>query len=145
MAMVFHKHKYITNPDITPKDRVIAAAGKLEDTLKVHMPLHLSETILEKLERIGTILKHERTQTVQPKPPRITPNPPPTPHITHPTYIPVRVSPTPTPLTTPLTSSMVPPTRVAPPPRVTPPTVAPPLRVVTPPIAAHQVPLRRSP
>ena len=26
---VFHKHKYITNPDVTPEDRVITAMGKL--------------------------------------------------------------------------------------------------------------------
>ena len=45
-ATVFHKHKYIANPDITPKYRVIAAAGKLEDTLKGRMPPHLIETIL---------------------------------------------------------------------------------------------------
>ena len=101
LAMVFHKHKYITNPDITPKDRVIAAAGKLSDTLKGRMSPHLSETTLEQLECIGTILKHERTQTVQPNPPRIPPNPPPPPHWTHPDYIPVQVSPTPAPLTKP--------------------------------------------
>ena len=35
LATVFHMHKYITNPDITPKDQVIAAAVKLADELKV--------------------------------------------------------------------------------------------------------------
>ena len=60
-STVFHKHKYITNPDIIPKDRVIEEASKLSDNVKGHMRLHLSETILEQLERIGTILKHERT------------------------------------------------------------------------------------
>ena len=80
MATVFHKHKYITNPDITPEDRVIEAAGKLVDTLKGHMQPHFSETILEKLEHIGTILKHEQTHTVQPNMPRIPPNPPPPPY-----------------------------------------------------------------
>ena len=45
-ATVFHKHKYIANPDITPEDRVIAAAGKLEDAHKVRMPPHLIGTIL---------------------------------------------------------------------------------------------------
>ena len=79
LATVFHKHKYITNPDITPKYMVIAAARNMVDTLKGLMPPHLSETILEQLERIGTILKHERTQTVQPNTPRIPPNPPPPP------------------------------------------------------------------
>ena len=57
-ATVFHKHKYITNPDITPEDRVIEASRKLSKTLKGCMTTHLIETILEKLERIGTILNN---------------------------------------------------------------------------------------
>ena len=84
LATVFHKHKYITNPDITSEDRVIAADGKLEDTLDGRMLPHLIETILEQLERIGTILNHEQTQTVHPNMPRIPPNPPPPLHRTHP-------------------------------------------------------------
>ena len=92
-ATVFHKHKYITSPDITPEDRVIAAAGKLENTPKGRLTPHLSETILDQLERIGTILKHERAQTVQPNTPRIPPNPPPPPHRIHPAFIPVKFAP----------------------------------------------------
>ena len=57
LATVFHKHKYITNPDITPKDRVISSAKKLADALKDHVYPHLSEISLEQLERIRTILK----------------------------------------------------------------------------------------
>ena len=144
LATVFHKHKYITNPYITPKNRVIVATDKLADSLKSCMPPHLSKTTPKKLYCIRTILKHERTQRFQPNPPRILPNPPPPHHQTHPAYIPVRVSPTPAPLENPLTSSMLPPPRVVPLPRVPPPTVAPPPRVVTPPTAVHQVPLRRS-
>ena len=45
-ATVFQKHKYITNPEITPEDRVIAAAGNLADELKGHTIPHISETIL---------------------------------------------------------------------------------------------------
>ena len=45
-ATVFHKHKYITNPDITPEDRVIAAAGNLAETIKGCMLTNLSETVL---------------------------------------------------------------------------------------------------
>ena len=144
-STVFYKQKYITNPYITPEDRVIAAARNLVDNLKGCMTPHFSETILKQLERIGTILKHEQTQTVQPKTLRITPNLPPPPHWNHPAYIPVRVAPTPAPLTIPLTSSTVPPPRVVTLPRVPPPTVAPPPRVATPPKTAHQVPLRHSP
>ena len=139
LATVFHKHKYITNPDIKPEYRVIAAAGKLIDALKGRMPPHLSETTLDQLEHIGTILKDEQTQTVKPNPPRIPPNLPLPPHQTYPAYIPVRLAPTPAPLATYLTSSTVPP------PRVVPQTMAPPPRVVTPPKMAHQFLQRRSP
>ena len=73
-ATVFRKHKYITNLDITLDERVIAATSKLADALKGCMLPHLIETTLEQLDRIRTILKHERTQTVHPNPPRIPPN-----------------------------------------------------------------------
>ena len=56
-ATVFHKHKYITNPDITPEERVIAATGILSEELKGCIPSHISETTLRQLEQIGTILK----------------------------------------------------------------------------------------
>ena len=45
-ATVFNKHKYITNPYITPKYRIISEASKLADTLKGRMPPHLSKTTL---------------------------------------------------------------------------------------------------
>ena len=56
-ATVFHKHKYITNPSVTPEDRVMATAGKLPAELKVRMATHLRETALQQLGRIGTIPK----------------------------------------------------------------------------------------
>ena len=68
LETVFLKNKYITNPDIMPEDRVIAAAGKLADKLKGCMSPEISETTLKKLERIGTILKQGRTQIVQQNP-----------------------------------------------------------------------------
>ena len=78
LATVFQKHKYITNPDITPKDWVISATGKLADSLKGRMPPHLRETTINKLDRIGTILKHERPQRFIP---------------TRPGYLPIRLHP----------------------------------------------------
>ena len=38
---VFHKNKYITNTDITPKDQVIADNINLADAIKGRMPTHL--------------------------------------------------------------------------------------------------------
>ena len=57
-ATVFHKHKYITNPSVTPEDHGMATAGKLEAERKGRMSAHLVEMDLQQLERLGTILKH---------------------------------------------------------------------------------------
>ena len=64
LATVFHKHKYITNPDVTTEDCVIASESKLEYELKGRMPPHLSKSTLDKLERIGTTLKKVWMQKV---------------------------------------------------------------------------------
>ena len=53
LATVFHKHKYITNTDVTPEDCVIAAAGKLAYELKGCITLHLSETTLDQFSALG--------------------------------------------------------------------------------------------
>ena len=49
-ATVFHKHKYITNPGVTPEDEVIATEGKLAAELKGRMANHLIKTELNQLE-----------------------------------------------------------------------------------------------
>ena len=59
---VFHIHKYLTNPAVTPSDRIIAAANKLANDIKGQMPYHLINTSLEHLERLGTILKQRMSQ-----------------------------------------------------------------------------------
>ena len=41
-ATVFHKHKYITNPLVTPEECVVATPGKLAAKLKGCMATHLS-------------------------------------------------------------------------------------------------------
>ena len=159
LATVFHTHKYITNPDITPEDQVITASGKLAEELKGCMPPHLSETTLEQLERIRTILKKGWTQTVQKHPPRNPPTPPP-PHSQNRTvHVPVGspvshkvnnphllFQPTkPEPLETLLISPRVTPPRVVQHPRVEHPKLVPLPRVVPPPRAAHPVTPIRSP
>ena len=79
LATVFHKHKYITNMDVTPEDCVIAAAGKLAYELKGRITLHLSESTLDQLKLIWAILKKGWKNTVQQHPPRKNPTPPPPP------------------------------------------------------------------
>ena len=54
---VFHKHKYISSPSMTPEDAVLAAARKSAETLKGHMPQHLQELSLDELKQLGTIFQ----------------------------------------------------------------------------------------
>ena len=55
---VFQKHKYITNPDVTPEDRVITAMGKLSQEIRGNACNNqLSDTTLDQLTRLGEILK----------------------------------------------------------------------------------------
>ena len=56
-ATIFHKHKYISNPDVTPANRIIAAARDLAKLLKVNLPQSLNDTSLTHLDRLGSILK----------------------------------------------------------------------------------------
>ena len=73
-ATVFHNHNYITNPRVTPEDHVVATAGKLVAELKGRMATHLSETALQQLEQLGTIIKQGWThQDNQPRNPPLAP------------------------------------------------------------------------
>ena len=54
-ATVFHKHKYISNPTVTPGDAVIVAAQNLAAALKRKMPHYLQGSPLSKLSRLSKI------------------------------------------------------------------------------------------
>ena len=58
-GMVFHKHKYITNHDVAPEDRVIAEMDTMSQELKGNPPEHLSNTTLEQVTTLGNILKQK--------------------------------------------------------------------------------------
>ena len=58
-ATVFHKHKYISNPVVTPANWVLAAAGALSDLLTTNVPNYLTNTSLTHLNPLGSILKPE--------------------------------------------------------------------------------------
>jgi hypothetical protein len=45
----FFKHKYITNPAVTPEDLVIAAAANLSKALTTNMPHHLRQSSIQAL------------------------------------------------------------------------------------------------
>ncbi len=54
-GMVFYKHKYITNPDVTPDDAAIVAAKKLAEALKgIHTNSLGTETI-DDLARLSSV------------------------------------------------------------------------------------------
>ena len=52
---VFHKHKYISTPAVTPEDAVIAAAGRLVEALKGNLPHNLGKSSLDELTRLGML------------------------------------------------------------------------------------------
>ena len=54
-ATVFHKHKYISNPTVTPGDVVITAAHNLAAALKSKMPHYLQEYPFSELSRLSKI------------------------------------------------------------------------------------------
>ena len=56
---VFHKHKYIKNPDATPEDQFTAATSKLSQEISGRScNNHLSDRTLDQLTRLGKILKN---------------------------------------------------------------------------------------
>ena len=58
-ATVFHKHKYISNPAVTPANRVLAATGALDNLLTTNVPNSLTNTYLTQIKRLVFILKPE--------------------------------------------------------------------------------------
>ena len=50
---VFFKHKYLTNPEIIPEDKVVAAAKILTQTIKINVTGESEE--MEALEKVAEI------------------------------------------------------------------------------------------
>jgi hypothetical protein len=46
---VWFKHKYLTNPSVTPEDRIVAALGRLAKTLTTGVPPQLRDDTVDKL------------------------------------------------------------------------------------------------
>ena len=49
---VFFKHKYLTQPTVTPKDAIMMAAKQLAKALAGNLPATIGETELQELERL---------------------------------------------------------------------------------------------
>jgi hypothetical protein len=45
----FFKHKYLTNPSVTPEDLVIAAAKNLAQEIETSIPQHLQVSTIQAL------------------------------------------------------------------------------------------------
>jgi hypothetical protein len=54
---VWFKHKYLTNPSITPEDQIIAAIGRLAKTLTTGVPPQLHDGTVDKLCKLQEILE----------------------------------------------------------------------------------------
>jgi hypothetical protein len=53
---MFFKHKYLTNPLVTPKDLVIAAAENLTQALETSIPQHLQVSTIQALKDLSEVL-----------------------------------------------------------------------------------------
>jgi len=54
----FFKHKYITNPAVTPEDLVIAAAANLSRALATNMPQQLQQSSIKALADLQDVFSH---------------------------------------------------------------------------------------
>ncbi len=54
---VWFKHKYLTNPSVTPEDQIIAAIGGLAKTLRTNILQQLHEDTVNKLQKLQDILQ----------------------------------------------------------------------------------------
>ena len=52
---VFFKHKYITNPSVTPEDAVISAANRMSAALQAYKPNNMQEEDIDALRRLEAI------------------------------------------------------------------------------------------
>jgi hypothetical protein len=55
LGAVFFKHKYLTNPSVTPEDLVIAAAKNLAQALKTSIPQHLQVSTIQAIQDLSEV------------------------------------------------------------------------------------------
>ena len=60
-GIMYFKHKYITNPAVSPEDAVVQSCASLAKTLKTYMPNHIGETNLERLTELEAIFTEAST------------------------------------------------------------------------------------
>jgi hypothetical protein len=82
LGAAFFKHKYLTNPMVTPEDRVIEAAGALARALDNQMPPHMHKSTIQALSNLKDVFQQaainyntDPTTHVTPAaPPRVPPD-----------------------------------------------------------------------
>jgi hypothetical protein len=57
LGAVWFKHKYLTNPSVTPEDQIIAAIGGLAKTLRTNILPQLHDDTMDKLQKLQDILQ----------------------------------------------------------------------------------------
>ena len=61
-ATIFHKHKYISTPPVTPADAIIAAAGRLAEVIKGNFSRTLANEPLAELTRLSELFAQASAQ-----------------------------------------------------------------------------------
>jgi hypothetical protein len=56
---MFFKHKYLTNPLVTPEDLVIAVAENLAQSLKTSIPQHLQVSTIQALKEFSEVFTNK--------------------------------------------------------------------------------------
>jgi hypothetical protein len=82
LGTAFLKHKYLTNPTVTPEDRVIEAAGALAQAIKNQMPPHMHEFTIQALSNLQDVFQQATinynadpaTHVTTAAPPRVPPD-----------------------------------------------------------------------
>jgi hypothetical protein len=82
LGAAFFKHKYLANPIITPKNRVIAAVGALAQALDNQMPPHMHKSTIQALSNLQDVFQQAAinynadpaTHVIQAAPPMVPPD-----------------------------------------------------------------------
>jgi hypothetical protein len=82
LGAAFFKHKYLSNPAVTPEDRVIEAAGVLAQALNNQLPTHILESTIQALSNLQDIFQQAAinynmdlaTHVTPAAPPRVPPD-----------------------------------------------------------------------
>jgi hypothetical protein len=70
LGAVWFKHKYLTNPSVTPEDQIISAIGGLAKTLRTNILPQLHDNTVDKLQKLKDILQPRLDGKIKSTPPQ---------------------------------------------------------------------------